>query len=163
MSNKLSSSVNNTLNTRITPLAYLYAVKSIIFGVSYGMLARYSDGVTNTTLYKEGALIGHNLWGLLVLAGGGILLVGMLMKSPNMVKVSALVLFMAWAFATIVYITGGFLIMLLPLAVIDLLSCGYLYLAASLGILWDYTPSKTNWEVTLCGGLSALWSGCYSG
>lgn len=135
--------IDRTLDTRITPLAYIYGVKSVIMGMSYGFLAGVSGGVRNTILYKEGALVGHNLWGILVLVGGLLLIAGMLTKVPVMVRTSSLLLFVTWAFAAIVYGMSGFWLFLFPLALIEMLACGYLYLATGRGRLWDYTPTRS--------------------
>ena len=139
---KVYEVVNESLDTRITPLAYLYGIKSVSTGVSYALLSEYSEGVQNTILYKEGALVGVSIWGWLVLIGGVILLLGLSLRRTRMVHAASLPMFMAWAFAAIVYAINGHWIFLFPLAVIELLSCGYLYLSSSLGRLWDYTPSS---------------------
>ena len=139
---RLYETIDRTLDTRITPLAYLYGVKSVSTGMAYALLSDYSDGVQNTILYKEGALVGVSVWGFLVLIGGVVLLLGLLNQHVRMVHVASLTMFMAWAFAAIVYALGGYWLFLFPLAVIELLSCGYLYLSAGLGRLWDYTPSS---------------------
>lgn len=139
---KVYEVVNESLDSRVTPLAYMYAIKTVVTGVSFSLLSGFSEGVQNSILYKEGALVGVGLWGILMLVGGLGALIGMLSKVSIAVKASALLLFMTWAFAAIEYGLGGYWDWLFPLAVIELLSCGYLYLAASLGRLWDYTPSN---------------------
>lgn len=136
--------IDRTLDTRTTPLAYIYGVKSVIMGISYGFLAGVSGGVQNTILYKEGALVGHNLWGILGLVGGLLLIAGMLMRVPVMVRTSSFLLFTTWVFAAIVYGMSGFWLFLFPLALIEMLACGYLYLATGRGRLWDYTPARTS-------------------
>lgn len=138
---KLYKAVDRTLDTRVTPLAYLYGIKSVSTGVAYAILSEHSTGVQNTVLYKEGAVVGVSIWGFLILAGGIGLLAGLVSKKPWLVQISAMPMFMAWVFAAIEYGMGGYWLFLFPLAVIELLSCGYLYLSASLGRLWDYTPS----------------------
>lgn len=139
---RLYETIDRTLDTRITPLAYLYGVKSVSTGMAYALFAQYSAGVQNTILYKEGALVGVSVWGFLVLIGGVVLLLGLLRRHVRTVQISSLILFMAWTFPAIVYALAGHWILLFPMAVIELLSCGYLYLSSHLGRLWDYTPSS---------------------
>lgn len=139
---RLYNTIDGTLDTRITPLAYLYGVKSVSTGAAYALFSEYSEGVQNTILYKEGALVGVSIWGFLVLIGGVVLLLGLLNEHIRTVQISSFILFMAWAFAAIVYALGGYWIFLFPMAVIELLSCGYLYLSSHLGRLWNYTPTK---------------------
>lgn len=140
---KVYEVVDDSLDSRVTPLAYIYAIKTVLTGAYFSLLSEFSEGVQNSILYKEGALVGVDLWGTFMLVGGLGALIGMLTKVSIAVKASALLLFMTWAFAAIEYGLGGYWHWLFPLAVIELLSCGYLHLAASLGRLWDYTPTRS--------------------
>lgn len=139
---KYTEFVNKTLNPSISPLAYLFAAKSIITGSAFSLYAEYSDGVQNTILYKEGALIGTGTWGALVLIGGIIFLGSIISKARHGVLISSMLLFTAWVFASIVYVSSGYAQYLLPLAMVEFLVWGYFYLTASAGILWKEVPPE---------------------
>lgn len=134
--------IDSTLDTDISPLAYLYVVHALVWGVAYSFLDGLSSGVQNTVLFKAGVLFGHNFWGLMLLLGGAVLLYGMLRKHCRATQVGSGVLFMAWTFAAITYATNGYWHFLFPLAVVEILSWGYYYLAVSMGRLWNYTPKE---------------------
>lgn len=139
MSDKILQFLHRTLNTRITPLAYLYAFQGFIFGFAFTFL-QSSPGVQNTILFKEGALIGVSLWGMVVLIASIVLILGMCLKKVRGVQIGSVGMFMAWIFAAIVYASGGYTWFLLPIAITNILMYGYYYLASSLDQLWDYTP-----------------------
>ena len=139
---RLHRFIDSTLDTDISPLAYLYVVHALVYGVAYSFLDGLSSGVQNTVLFKAGVLFGHNFWGLMLLLGGAVLLCGMLRKHRRATQVGSSVLFMAWTFAAITYATNGYWHFLFPLAVVEILSWGYYYLAASIGRLWNYTPKE---------------------
>lgn len=138
MSAKLLSLIDKSLNTRITPLAYLVALHSFVFGASFVFLS-WSDTVQATTLYQSGIFIGLPFWGLLTMIGAGILIFGMLRKKFSWVNTGALAVFMAWVFATTTY-AQHHLWLQMVLSLITMLYFGYHFLANSLGRLWDYTP-----------------------
>lgn len=139
MGDKIINFINKTLSTRITPLAYVYALQGLVFGVAFTFF-QAQPGVQNTILFKQGALIGISAWGLTALIASAVLIFGMLSKSKFPVQIGALGMFMAWIFAGIVYFQGGYVWFLLPLAILNVLCYGYYYLAAALNQLWDYTP-----------------------
>jgi hypothetical protein len=120
-------------------LAYLYAFQGFIFGFAFTFL-QSQPGVQNTILFKEGALIGVSLWGLIALVASITLLVGMTLKKTQLVQIGSVGMFMAWIFAGIIYMAGGYNFFLLPIAITNVLMYGYYYLASSLGQLWDYAP-----------------------
>lgn len=138
MSAKLLALIDKSLNTRITPLAYLVALHSLVFGASFVFLS-WTNTVQATTLYQSGIFIGLPLWGLLTMIGAGTLIFGMLRKATSLVNTGAIVVFMAWIFATITY-AQHHLWLQMVLSLITMLYFGYHFLASSLGRLWDYTP-----------------------
>ena len=138
MANKIINFIDATLNTRITPLAYLVALHSFVLGVAFVFFG-HAESVQATLLYQNGALIGIPVWGVLTRAGAGILILGMALKLAGMVSVGSIAVFMAWVFATITYAQNENWLQML-LAIVLVLCFGYHFLANSLGRLWDYSP-----------------------
>jgi uncharacterized membrane protein len=133
--------IDMTLNTRITPIAYLIAALGIIRGLAYTVFQN-AEGVTNTILYKVGPIIPLTLWGAIVLASSIILLYGMVSKTTELVQAGAMGMFLTWVLTAITYGVNGYIPYLMPTAVVYALIYGYFFLAASLGRLWDYTPNR---------------------
>jgi len=123
----------------VTPLAYLIALQGVVYGAAFTFFSS-SAGVQNTILFKNSALVGIHVWGVIALVSAVTLFLGMLIKSKVLTGAGSLGMFLSWTFAAIVYATGGYYYMLLPLAVINMLAHGYFYLASSLDQLWDFTP-----------------------
>jgi hypothetical protein len=135
---KLRQFINATLNGRITPLAYLVAIHSGIFGGAFVFFSN-SLSVQSTLLYKVGALVGIPVWGWLTLIAALVLIVGMFIKRRETVQAGAFALFTSWIFAAITYGQNELWLQMI-LAIVTTLYFGYHFLAASLGRLWDYTP-----------------------
>lgn len=131
--------IRRTLSTRVTPLAYLYSITGMVYGVSFTLFTS-SAGVQNTILFKNDALVGATVWGTIALVSSALLMIGLLSRNHIGTQVGSLGMFMCWTFAGIIYATGGYFFLLLPLAVINALAYGYFYLASSINTLWDYTP-----------------------
>jgi hypothetical protein len=133
--------IDKTLDTRVTPLAYVFALTGVIWGVAFTFL-QSSAGVTSTILYQSDALIGVSLWGMSVLISSIVLLYGLAVRSTKIVTIAAFILFLAWSSGAVSYAMAGEWILRFPLAIVNILCYGYYYLAASLGRLWDYTPDE---------------------
>jgi hypothetical protein len=138
---KLVDLIDRSLNTRITPLAYLFALLSIVRGMGYTFF-QTSEGVSSTVLFKIGPVIPPTAFGVLILSTAIILLGGMVIKSSVLVMAGSLGLFLSWVFTATAYFSNGYYFFLLPTAILQALAFGYFYLAASLGRLWDYTPYR---------------------
>lgn len=139
--NKIITIIDNSLDTRVTPLAYVFALTGVVWGATFTFLSS-NAGVTSTILYQSGALVGVSVWGLSVFVSSVLLLYGLAIRSTKMVTICAFILFMAWSAGAISYGVAGEWILRFPLAIINILCYGYYYLAASLGRLWDYTPEE---------------------
>jgi hypothetical protein len=138
MREKFLSLIDRTLNTRITPLAYLVTIYSFIFGGSFVFLDSLTS-VRVTLLYRYDALIGAPVWGMFVFVASAVLLAGLLIKRVSLVQAGALGLFCGWLFAAITYAQNDLWLQMV-LAIVFMLCFGYHFLASSLGRLWDYTP-----------------------
>lgn len=139
MSRRIGNFIYKTLNTRITPLAYLFAATGLVWGVAFTYF-QDAPGVRNTILFKYDALVGVNVWGIWMCAASIFLLVGMFVKNHIYVQIGASGGFMGWLFAAILYLREGYYWLLTPLAILNVLMYGYYYLSAALGTLWDYSP-----------------------
>lgn len=137
-----SEIIDRTLNTRISPLAYLYVLRAYVTGIAYTFLSSLSNGVQSSVLYKVEVILGHQFWGGMLLVGATFLLLGMWQKQKRPVQIGSSILFMSWAFAAITYAEHGYWPFLLPLAILEMLSWGYYYLSVSIGRLWNYTPES---------------------
>jgi len=139
MKDTIVAFIDRTLDTRVTPLAYVFSLTGIIWGTAFTFLS--SDaGVTSTMLYQSGAIVGISLWGISVLVASLLLLYGLLQRSAKLVMLAAFILFFAWSAGAVSYAMAGEWILRFPLAIVNILCYGYYYLAASLNRLWDYTP-----------------------
>lgn len=138
MTDKFISFIDKTLNTRITPLAYLIAIHSLIFGGSFVFLSG-EQSVRATLLYQTGVIGGIQMWGMLVLVSAVLTIYGMARRVVNLTQLGATGLFMGWLFASITYGQNELWLQMI-LAGVLMLCFGYHFLAAGLGRLWDYTP-----------------------
>lgn len=130
--------VRRTLSSTVTPLAYLYGFQGLAYGLGFTMFSE-SAGVQNTILFKHDALVGVMIWGAIALISSILLLMGLLYRDKFLTQPGALGMFLCWIFAGIVYASGGYFFLLLPLAVVNVLSYGYIYLASSLDVLWGHS------------------------
>lgn len=138
MAGKFIGFIDSTLNTRITPLAYLIAIHSFILGASFVFFG-WESSVQASLLYQNGALFGAPIWGLLTMISTGVLIVGMFLKDASLTKLGAMGAFASWIFAAITYAQGELWLQMI-LALVLMLCFGYHFLASSLGRLWDYRP-----------------------
>lgn len=132
--------IQRTINTRITPLAYLFAVWMANFGINIWWSDRKGGGVT--LLSQIDALIPSEIWGLALGLAALVLIVGMLMKHKIAVQISAFAGFILWAMAGISYVLQGYIVLHGVGAVLLMLMWGYYFLAAGLDQLWDYSPER---------------------
>lgn len=138
MANKIIAFIDRTLNTRITPLAYLVAVHSMLFGGAFVFLNNEAS-VRASLLFKAGVIDNVPLWGAIVFVSAVVLILGMAAKSVPPIQWGALGLFMGWLFAAITYAQNDLWFQMV-LTIVTMLYFGYHFLASSLGRLWDYTP-----------------------
>lgn len=124
----------------VTPLAYLFALQGFIWGVAFTFFQDL-DGVRNTVLYKQSALIGVSFWGAVAVIASLVLIGGMTVEQKVPTMVGAAGMWVLWVFALIVYVSDNYWF-LFTLAVLNVLMYGYLYLAASLGMLWVDTDEQ---------------------
>jgi len=140
MRQKIIDFIDWTLRPSVTPLGYLVVLHSFIFGSSF-LFFGWTKAVQSIILYQIGALIGVQLWGILVFLAAGGLLIGLARRNLPIVNVGSFAMFMLWLFAVIVYFMNGFWLQGI-LAGVTMLYYGYFNLAAFMGRLWDYTPVK---------------------
>lgn len=139
---RLARFLDKTLDTRVSPQSYLFVLTGIVTGFAFCFLHTVSKGVQNSILYQEGALIGVSLWGAILFGGSLITLAGMALRYTTTTMIGSFLGFTSWTFAAIVYLMNGDIHWLFPLAILSVLSFGYIFLAAALGRLWDYTPRR---------------------
>lgn len=130
--------IQRTLSTRVTPLAYIYGLQGLVYGASFAFFSQ-APGVQNTILFKNGALVGIIIWGSIALISSSVLILGLISRNKFFTQLGSLGMFMCWVFAAITYANGGYFFLLLPLAFLNMLSYGYLYLASSIDTLWDFS------------------------
>lgn len=130
----MTSFLLKTIDTRVTPLAYLAAAQGLIWGMAFVFLHDL-DGVQNTILFKQSALIGVSWWGVLSLVASLLMVIGMLCHFTVTTAAGAVGMWVAWVFALVIYVAGCYWF-LAVLAVVNILVYGYIYLSARLGLLW---------------------------
>lgn len=138
MADKFIAFIDRTLNMRITPLAYLVTIHSLIFGGAFVFLTS-EESVRASLLYQNGALIGIPVWGVIVFVSALLLIYGMARRIVNVTQLGSAGLFMGWLFAAITYGQNDLWFQMV-LTIVTMLYFGYHFLAAGLGRLWDYTP-----------------------
>lgn len=108
---------------------------STIWGFTFVFLTSQPD-VQNSLLFKYGlSVLDLNVWGIALLAGGLMSLVGFIAGWDEITKIGAFLGFMAWAFACFTYIQHHFWFALAVTGLFHLLFQGYVYLATALGFL----------------------------
>lgn len=125
-----------TLNTRVSPLAYLAAYSSLAIGFFWTFFQNLPD-IQNTLIYKEGLVIGNGTWGILLFAGSCLLVAGLKLKKKSLVRYGAMTNFVMWLFAGALYATNEYWYAFAAFALVHLLTQGYFFLAASLDSLWN--------------------------
>lgn len=141
MLSKIGDLIDKSLNTRVAPIAYLFAVLGLIRGFAYTVFPD-SQGVRNTLTSQVGAVIPLDVWGMIVLTSSVVLLVGMYIKNAPLTMGGALGMCLTWGCTMVSYASAGFWTYLVPISVVNILIYGYLFITAPIGRLWDYTPSK---------------------
>lgn len=139
MTERLLMFVQRTLTTRVTPLAYLFVLYDFFYGLGLA-LTTGTKGAGAEVLANIEPLITSEVWGLGLLACCVVVFSGMLTKVPEIVELGAFLGFALWVMATIAYCASGYIWIHAPMALIQTLIFGYLFLAASLDRLWDWTP-----------------------
>ena len=130
--------IDVSLNTDVTPLAYLVTLHSLIFGGSFVAFG-WTEAVQALTLFKLGALVGVPVWGALLLTATVILLYALHKKSKSAAIYGGFLGALTWIFALITYVIAGFWLQAI-LAVITAMYFGYFVLSGTLDRLWNYTP-----------------------
>lgn len=138
--NKLARLVDRSLNTSVTPLAYLAVAQSFVMGTAFAIWGG-DAGVTGTILYPYGMFLEVSVWGWLMTLGAVTTVLGLLLKNIYSTATGAFLLFSTWTFAALTYVENE---AYFPgaLALVNILMAGYLFLSANIGRLWDYTPSR---------------------
>ena len=141
MLSKIGDLIDRSLNTKVTPLAYLAVVLGIIRGAAFAFF-QTAPGVSSTVTARVGTIVPTTLWGYVVLIFSLVLLVGLLKRSVSLVMAGSLVMALAWGCNMAAYALRGYWEYLVPYAAVSVLIYGYLFITAPLGRLWDYTPTK---------------------
>ena len=132
--------IQRTVNTRITPLAYLFALWQMNFGFNIWMADAH--GGDATVLSQIEPLIPSEYWGAILCMVGVVLILTMLWKSTFGVQLASFVGFILWVMAGISYMLEGYIWLHGIGSIIMVLMFGYYFLAAGLEQLWDYTPER---------------------
>jgi hypothetical protein len=130
--------ISKTIDTHITPLAYLFCAWQAVYGFNHFTEDKYGAGAT--VLSKIEPLIPSEWWGLVIGIVSVLLVIGMLSQHIPTVQFSSIIGFSAWIMAAISYALHGYIWLHAPTAVIIALMFGYFFLAAGLDQLWDYSP-----------------------
>lgn len=130
--------IDQTLDTAVSPLAYLVVVQSVVFGLAFAVFDE-ATSVNKTILYPYGIWFGVSLWGWVIVVAASMVLVGLFHKTRLLIEPSSFVLFGAWLFATIAYLQNDAWFQA-ALASLNILYAGYLFLSSNLERLWCYAP-----------------------
>ena len=125
-----------TLNTRVSPLAYLAAYSSLAIGFFWTFFRSLPD-IQNTLIYKEGLVIGNGTWGIALFLGSLLLVAGLKLKKKSLVRYGAMINFVMWCFAGALYATNEYWYAFIAFALAHILTQGYFFLASSLDSLWN--------------------------
>lgn len=119
----LKGIIDHTLDTKITPLAYVFAAHGLALAIGFQIV------------------LNVDWWVFIVAFLTGVLLWGMKNAIAWVIKFASVLLVASWVFAGILTVlTKDYT--LTPLAFTVVICYGYYYLAASLGRLWNYTPER---------------------
>jgi len=134
MQKRIVNAVNLSLNTKYSPLVYLFALSSWATGFCFTFLDFMPD-VQNTLLYKHGIFLGLTLWGGLLFVAMSMLIVGLLGNLQLFIKVGAFIGFVLWLFGSLTYLLNGFYYALVAGGMLHMLALGFIYLRNSQGDL----------------------------
>lgn len=136
--------VNQTINTSVTPLAYLVAMQTAIYGLQIFFFS-FTFSVQQLVLFQTGAFVGAPVWGVIAVLAGGTLIAGMMIKNAGLVSAGAFLMAMCWVFAVIAYSMSGYFAHAM-IAFITVIEAGYFFIASSIKRLWNYSPSSVDEE-----------------
>jgi hypothetical protein len=125
-----------TLNTRVSPLAYLAAYSSLAIGFFWTFFRSLPD-IQNTLIYKEGLVIGDGIWGVSLFVGSILLACGLKLKKKPLVRWGSMINFVMWCFAAGLYLSHEYWYAFFAFALAHMLTQGYFFLASSLDSLWN--------------------------
>lgn len=131
---KIQAGLHKMLNGSISPMVYVMTSISIITGAAYSFLPFLPD-IQRSILFNYGVAMGINVWGMLLLVGSIVVLIGCIYKHDKMIKIGSMVSFMMWLFATATYFTNAFYFVVVTYGLFHILFYVYLYLATSLGYI----------------------------
>ena len=132
--------IQHTIDTHITPLAYLFAAWQAVFGFNQWNEDRRGAGAT--IISQIDPLVPSEWWGLAIGLAAVMLVIGMLIQRVRTIQIASFVGFCAWIMAALAYGLNGYLWLHMPTAIIWALMWGYFFLAAGLEQLWDYSPDR---------------------
>jgi hypothetical protein len=130
--------IRRTVDTHITPLAYLFALWQGIVGFNHFVEEKFGAGAT--VLSRIDPLIPSQWWGLTIGISCIVLIIGMLWQHVLAIQLSAFTGFILWVMAGISYALNGYIWLHASTAFVLALMFGYFFLAAGLDQLWDYSP-----------------------
>lgn len=132
--------IRSTVDTHITPLAYLFCAWQAVFGFNQYWSDRRGAGAT--VLSQIDPLVPSEWWGLAIGVACVMLVIGMLLQRVRTIQFASFAGFIAWIMAGIAYALNGYVWLHAPSAFIVALMFGYFFLAAGLDQLWDYSPDR---------------------
>lgn len=122
-----------TLTPRVAPMVYVMMAVSAFIGFCF--MTNTWVGGAESILYDSGVLVHKRLWGAVLFTAAASAEVGFVLKNRAVVLASSMVGFMAWLFASIATIDDAHWYILISVTGLHLVFHGYVYLAASLGVL----------------------------
>lgn len=129
----MRTTIYNSLNARINPVLYIVVGVGIFIGLSFAQPILVN--VDASILYQSGVLIDREVWGMLLAITASTTMAGLITKKNQILAAGSFASFILWAMAGIELALNGFWYVMVTVALLHLLTNGYIYLATSLGIL----------------------------
>lgn len=122
-----------TLTPRVAPMVYVMMGVSVFIGLCFytGWLVENGESI----LFANGAVIPVKEWGGLLFLAAGLSEIGLIAKWWSLVTWGSLAAFALWLLATIDLAQGNHWYTFIVLGLFHMFFQGYVYLAASVGVL----------------------------
>lgn len=125
--------IHRSLTTRVAPMVYIMMGVSVFIGFCFGTGIFMAS--VESILYTSGVLLPRQTWGTILLLTALLAEVGFLTKNLSLIKVGGLAGFAMWLLASIELALDGHWYVFVTVGMLHLLFHGYVYLAASMGVL----------------------------
>lgn len=141
---KMTKMIVKSLTTKIAPMVYIMMFVSVFVGFCFA--TGFLVGGGESVMFRSGTLISTTLWGCLLLVTATAAEIGFFTKRYKLISFGGLGGFMVWLLAAIDLAISSHPYALVSFALFHMVFHGYVYLAASLGVLQRESIYRTSFD-----------------